>query len=95
MFNLAKDLSNIRGVSITDTGSGAIVGVLLSGAPAVDSNLESLALRVHIEYREQQQKDIDVLMQDALQQAMKAIQHEITLCLAKAKGAACNDAVNY
>jgi hypothetical protein len=92
MFNYAKDLSNIRGVSITDTGSGAVVGVLLSGTPDYDASLESLALRVHIEYREKHQKDIEVLMYDALHQAMQAIQHEITLCQARVE--ASYDAMN-
>lgn len=92
MFTYAKDLSNIRGVSVTDTGTGAMVGILLSGTPIYDASLESLAIRVHIEYGDKRQKDIEVLMQDALHEAMRAIQHEINLC--QAKIAASSDAAN-
>lgn len=87
MFTYANDLSNIRGISITDTGTGALVGMLLSGTPDYDTSVESLALQVRIEYGNRPQKEIEVLMRDALYQALRAIQHEITLCEAKIKAA--------
>ena len=80
MFKYANDLSNIRGISITDTGTGALVGVLLSGTPDLGASVESLALQVRIEYGSSHQREIEVLMHDALHQAMKVIQHEINLC---------------
>ncbi len=85
MFTYANDLSNIRGISITDTGTGALIGVMLSGTPDYEASVESLALQVRIEYGDRQQKEIEVLMRDALIQAMRAIQHEINLCDAKAR----------
>jgi hypothetical protein len=85
MFTYANDLSNIRGISITDTGTGALVGVLLSGTPDYDTSIESLSLQVRIEYGDRMQKEIDVLMLDALGQAIRAIQHEINLCEARAR----------
>jgi hypothetical protein len=91
MFKYANDLSNIRGISITDTGTGALVGVLLSGTPDYEASVESLALQVRIEYGSGQQKEIDVLMHDALHQALKVIQHEIDLC--EARSATSNDQV--
>ena len=84
MFKYAHDLSNIRGISITDTGTGALVGVLLSGTPDYDASVESLALQVRIEYGRGQQGEIDVMMRDALHQALKVIQHELDLCEARA-----------
>jgi hypothetical protein len=85
MFTYANDLSNIRGISITDTGTGALVGVSLSGTPDYEASVESLALQVRIEYGDRTQKEIDVLLLDALHQAMRAIQHEINLCEARAR----------
>jgi hypothetical protein len=85
MFTYANDLSNIRGISVTDTGTGALVGVLLSGTPDYEASIESLALQVRIEYGDRQQKEIDVLMHDALTQALRAIQHEINLVEARAR----------
>jgi hypothetical protein len=85
MFTYANDLSNIRGISITDTGTGALVGVMLSGTPDYETSVESLALQVRIDYGNRQPKEIDVLMLDALQQALRAIQHEIDLCENKAR----------
>jgi hypothetical protein len=85
MFTYANDLSNIRGISITDTGTGALVGLMLSGTPDYEASVESLALQVRIEYGDRTQKEIDVLMLDALHQAMRAIQHEINLCEARAR----------
>ena len=83
MFKYAHDLSNVRGISITDTGTGALVGVLLSGSPDYDSSVESLALQVRVDYGGRQQREIDVLIHDALHQALRVIQHEIDLCEAR------------
>lgn len=80
MFKYAHDLSNIRGISITDTGTGALVGIQLSGMPDFDASVENLALQVRVEYGSKQQREIDVMMYEALHQALRAIQHEIDLC---------------
>lgn len=85
MFTYANDLSNIRGISITDTGTGALIGVVLSGTPDYEASVESLALQVRIEYGNREQREIDVLIHDALLQAMRALQHEIKLCEAKVR----------
>jgi len=76
-FTAAPQASNVRGISITDTGTGARVGVLLAGAADSGTNVESLSLQVHIEYGDRRQKDIDVLMRDALHEALRVIQHEL------------------
>ncbi|MGV3593146.1 MAG: hypothetical protein ACO1PZ_15775 [Gammaproteobacteria bacterium] len=83
VFTAARDVSNVRGISITDTGSGALVGVLLAGTNAGDASVESLALQVRIDCSDQQQKDIDVLMHSALQEALHVIQHELNVCAAR------------
>lgn len=85
MFKYANDLSNIRGISVTDTGTGALIGIVLSGTPDYETSVESLALQVRIDYGSRQQREIDVLMHDALLQAMRALQHEIDICEAKAQ----------
>lgn len=83
VFPAARDVSNVRGISITDTGSGALVGVLLAGANSGDANVESLSLQVRIDCSDQQQKDIDVLMRSALEEALRVIQHELNVCAAR------------
>lgn len=83
VFTSTRDVSNVRGISITDTGSGALVGVLLAGANASEASVESLALQVRIDCSDQQQKDIDVLMHAALQEALHVIQHELNVCAAR------------
>src|SRR5699024_8986619 len=82
-FTAAPQASNVRGISITDTGTGARVGVLLAGAADSGTNVESLSLQVHIEYGDRRQKDIDVLMRDALHEALRVIQHELNVCAAR------------
>lgn len=82
-FTAAPQASNVRGISITDTGSGARVGVLLAGAPDREATVESLSLQVRIEYGDRRQKDIDVLMRDALHEALRVIQHELAVCAAR------------
>lgn len=84
MFIHKSDLSNIRGISVTDTGTGALVGVVLAGTPDYEASVENLALQVRIEYGDRNQREIDVLMHDALVQAMRVLQHEIKLCEMKA-----------
>jgi hypothetical protein len=56
----------------------------LSGVQSADSSMESIALRVHVECRKDQQADIEVIKHYALRHAMKALQHELTLAQAKA-----------
>ncbi len=84
MFTFSKDISNIRNISITETVSGAIVGVVMSGMHDVQASVESLSFRVHIDYDKQRQNDIELIMLLALRQAMKALQHELVLSQAKA-----------
>jgi hypothetical protein len=88
IFTFAKDVSNIRNITIQETGSGAIVGLALSGIQDADSSVESITLRVLIEYRKDQQNDIEMIKHLALRQAMKVLQHEITLSQAKANARA-------
>lgn len=85
MFTYKNEFSNIRGISITDTGTGALVGVALSGTPDDEASIENLDLQVRIEYGDRQQREIDVLMHDALLQAMRVLQHELKLCETKAR----------
>lgn len=80
MFTYTHDLSNIRGISVSDACSGAVVGVMLSGTPDYDTSVESIALKVHVDYGNRPSKEIDVLLRAALHQALRAIQHEIDLC---------------
>ncbi|MDY6982578.1 MAG: hypothetical protein SV422_05785 [Pseudomonadota bacterium] len=82
-FTAAPQVSNVRGISITDTGTGARVGVVLAGAADRGTNVESLSMQVHIEYGDRGQKDIDVLMRDALHEALRVIQHELNVCAAR------------
>ena len=84
MFIDKSEFSNISGISITDTGTGALVGVVLAGAADFETSIENLSLQVRIEYGNRRQREIDVLIHDALTQAMRAIQHELDLCEAKA-----------
>lgn len=79
MFKYAHDLSNIRGISITDTGTGALVGITLSGVSDFDNSVDNLALQVRVDYGNRQ-REIDEMMYEALHQALRAIQHEIELC---------------
>lgn len=83
VLTAAREVSNVRGISITDTGSGALVGVLLAGANSGAASVESLSLQVRIDCSDQQQKDIDVLMRSALQEALRVIQHELNVCAAR------------
>lgn len=83
VFTSAREVSSVRGISITDTGSGALVGVLLAGTNEGDTNVESLALQVRVECSDRQQKDIDVLMRVALHEALRVIQHELDVCAAR------------
>ena len=82
-FTTAPQASNVRGISITDTGTGARVGVLLAGAADRGTTVESLSLQVNIEYGDRRQKDIDVLMRDALHEALRVIEHELKVCAAR------------
>lgn len=79
MFKYAHDLSNIRCISITDTGAGAVVGIQLSGMPDTDASVENVALQVRVDHGNRQ-REIDEMMCEALHQALRAIQHEIALC---------------
>jgi hypothetical protein len=83
MFIFSKDASNVRNIHITETVSGAIVGVVLSGMQDVQASVESLSFRVHIEYQKDRQNDIELIMQLALRQAMKALQHELMVSQTK------------
>lgn len=64
------------------------MGLSLSGIQDSDSSVESITLRVHIEYRKDMQADIEMIKHLALRQAMKALQHEITLSQARANAKA-------
>lgn len=75
-------------MTINETGSGAVVSMVLSGIQDTDASMETLNLRVHIEYRKDQPNDIEMIKHHALRQAMRAIQHEITLCQTKANAKA-------
>jgi hypothetical protein len=88
IFSFSKDISNIRNITIQETGSGAIVGLTLSGVQDADASVESITLRVLIEYRKDQQNDIEMIKHHALRQAMKVLQHEISLSQAKANAKA-------
>ena len=85
MFTFAKDLSNIRNISIQESGSGAIVSLVLSGTQDQQASMENISLRVLIDYRKDQPVDLEMIKHHALRQAMKALQHEVALSQAKAK----------
>ncbi len=56
----------------------------ISGVLSMDSSVEGIDLRVHIEYRKDQAADIEILKLQALRQAMKVLQHEVSVSQSRA-----------
>ena len=75
MFELHQE-TNIRKTSITETGSGADVEIVLSDAPTDDDVQEYLSFSVRVDY--ENYPVLEELKKLALQRVRDVITHEIS-----------------